>query len=132
MAGLTLACARLNHREGAPALYETLSRCPEGNASAGDAESYGPVVGFLGQLATVLGRWSDAEQHFQAAIELDERMGHRPDLARTQLNYADMLLQRGEPEDVQRARALLSQALAAATDIGMANVASEAERLLGA
>ncbi len=63
-------------------------------------------------------------------------VGARPWLARTQLNYGEMLLRRtstssAQPGDRERAHGLLIEALATAQELGMAKVRSDAERLLG-
>jgi hypothetical protein len=57
-------------------------------------------------------------------------MGARPSVARTQFNYAQMLLARGGPGDREKARSLLQEALGAAQQMGMVKVASDCEALL--
>jgi len=42
-------------------------------------------------LAALLERWEDAEAHFAAAAEANERMGFRPWLARTHEQRAAMV-----------------------------------------
>jgi hypothetical protein len=89
----------------------------------------------LGQLATVMQRWVDAEGHFEAALELNEKIGHRPALAFTHLNYGDMLLRRASTgsagaDDRERGRGLIEQALQAANEMGMAKVIADCEQLL--
>ena len=61
---------------------------------------------------------------------MNERLGARPWLARTQLDYARMLLRRDAAGDGERARGLLEAALATAREIGMAKVAADCESLL--
>jgi hypothetical protein len=61
---------------------------------------------------------------------MHERMGARPWTARTQLDYAGMLLERDASGDRERARELLAAALATAREIGMAKVAADCESLL--
>jgi hypothetical protein len=84
-----------------------------GISSAGASDRY------LGLLAATLQRWDVAEQHFRAAVDLNERMGARPFVAFTLYDYASMLMGRAEPGDGERARALLDQALPIARDVGM-------------
>ncbi len=60
----------------------------------GPAGSLGAIARSLGQLATLLERWDDADRHFQDALDLNEKMGHRPALAQTRMNYGDMLVRR--------------------------------------
>ncbi len=125
------ACARLQHRDAAADLYKLFSKHSEGNATIGLAVSLGAIAGYLGQMATLLERWDDAERHFQDALDLNEKMGHRPALAQTRLNCGEMLLRRGRPDDRGRAVALLNEAVAFANQSGMGTVQRGSERLLG-
>ena len=83
----------------------------------------------LGMLARALGRFDEAERHFEVALAADTRMGARPWVAETQLQYAALLLERGGSEDRRRAEALLDQACATADELGMAAVTRRAELL---
>jgi hypothetical protein len=64
-------------------------------------------------------RWDDAELHFEQALEANARMGARPWLARTQLDFARMLLARDETGDRERAQELRDKAVATYRDLGM-------------
>lgn len=77
---------------------------------AGAAACWTPVRTVLGRLAAASARWADAASHFEAALQWTARCGARPAQARTQYAYAEMLLQRGRPEDRDRAHALLEAA----------------------
>jgi hypothetical protein len=92
----------------------------------------GSVAFYLGLLATTVGDWPEAETHFAAAAATHERIGAPFWLARTRLEWARMLLARGEPRDGERAHHLLRQALATARDMGLANIERRAVELLGA
>ena len=74
-------------------------------------------------------RWSDAEPHFEDALELNERMGARPWLAHTQHDYAEMLLARDEAADRDRADGLLESAIATYRELGMETYAARASEL---
>ena len=124
-------CDRLGDRDAAADLYEVASRHPEGNASMGPAGSLGAIARSLGQLATQLERWDDAERHFQDGLELNEKMGHRPALVQTRANYGEMLIRRDAPGDREKALPLLQQALDAAQEMGMKKLVEDCERLLG-
>ena len=89
----------------------------------------GPAAYYLGRLATVLGRWEQATGHFEDALRLDARTGARQHLARTQVAYAEMLVQRGRAGDRLRALELLKAAALAASDLGMARVVQRAREL---
>jgi tetratricopeptide (TPR) repeat protein len=78
-------------------------------------------------LATTLGQWDKAEQHFEDALAMNARMEARPWLAHTQYQYATMLLAReqsGDPSTSsgqarEKARELLQAALVTARELGM-------------
>ena len=91
----------------------------------------GSAALYLGLLATVRSRWTEAAGHFDAAIAAHDRLGAGPLLARTRYAYARMLLARGQALDRGRVLALLDRALATADTLGMAAVA-EGVRTLGA
>jgi len=129
---LAEVCSRLGKREAAAELHKVISRYPEGNATAGDGICFGPIARGLGMVATVLERWDDAERHYLYSMDLSERGGLRPSLADARMNYADMLLRRDAPGHREKARPLLQQALEAAQEMGMAKLAADCERLLGA
>ncbi len=100
-------------------LYELLSPYATRNASTADYICTGSVARHLGLLATTMKRWEDAERHFEAALEMNERMGARPWLAYTQRDYGDMLLARGARGDRKRAEELRRAARELADELGM-------------
>lgn len=77
-------------------------------------------------LESLLGRYEEAEEHFEEALVMNERLGAATFLVRTRRAYADMLLARGGGGDAERATALATTALADAARLGMAR---EVERL---
>jgi class 3 adenylate cyclase/tetratricopeptide (TPR) repeat protein len=113
-------------------LYRLLSPYPHRNVLVAPAVCDGSSSRPLGLLAAALHRWDEAESHFADALAMNSKMGARPWVARTQLNYAQMLLARGEPGDREKARGLLQQALAGAQRMGMLKLASDCEALLAA
>jgi DNA-binding SARP family transcriptional activator len=97
--------------------------------------SMGSVSRELGILAATAACWGDAEMHFEAALEANERIGARPWLARTEADYARMLAARGRRGDRARGRELAASALQGYRSLGMAGLAApveELERALGA
>ena len=82
-----------------------------------------------GPLASCLGRWEDAERHFEHALAVNERLGARPFLVRTRRAYAQMLLERNRPGDTERAHELIAAARAEAEQLGMAREIVRFERL---
>jgi len=127
---LAEACLALGDAPRAEQLYRLLLPYAKLSATVAHVLSAGSVSRSLAQLATVLERWEDAERHFDDAIAMNTRMGFRPWVATTQLNYGDMLLRRDGPGDREKARALLEHALAAAEEMGMAKVAADCRALL--
>jgi tetratricopeptide (TPR) repeat protein len=90
---------------------------------------WGSLSRHLGLLAATLSRWEDAAQHFQRALEVNTRLGARLCLARTQVDYAEMLLRRAQPGDQAQADTLIASALQSARECGMHRLAERAQRL---
>jgi len=84
----------------------------------------------LGQLATVLGRYDEAEERYEAALVLEGKFGARALVPRTQYWYARMLAERDETGDRTRARALLDQCVTTTAELGMAILERQARELL--
>lgn len=120
MTYLADVCVVLGDAARAVPLYRLLLPYTGHNAVIGNAMAcYGAVDRYLGALATTLECWHEAEQHFQAALAMNTRMGARPWLAHTQYQYARMLLARHQSDDPAQAAPLLEAALATAQELGM-------------
>jgi class 3 adenylate cyclase/tetratricopeptide (TPR) repeat protein len=91
----------------------------------------GPSARWLGMLAGTLERWDDATAHFENAIETNARIGARPFLARTQHEYARMLIERNAAGDKEKAKQLLGEATATYRELGMPTFLEDAEKLVG-
>jgi hypothetical protein len=123
-------CALLRDAERAAALYERLAPFADHIHVRGVAGGCdGSVSRHLGVLATVLERWEDGERHFRGALERNARLGSPPLVARTRVEYAELLLARDAPGDRSRAAELLEPALATAHDLGMRTLEERARRL---
>jgi DNA-binding CsgD family transcriptional regulator len=128
---LAEVCAFLEDAAKAAELYGLLAPFSGRNVLASpNVACYGAADRYLGLLATTLRRWSDAERHYEAALELNLRQEAWPWFSHTQYDYAAMLLARDSREERDRAVALLAQALERARVLGMAGLAERAERLL--
>jgi ATP/maltotriose-dependent transcriptional regulator MalT len=102
-------CCRLDLVERARELYELLT--PFSSQLAGSGTSaWGSIRWALGTLATTLGRYEQAEAHFAAAAEIEERFGAPLLLARTHAGWARALIARGRSEDLEYAQPMLEQA----------------------
>jgi tetratricopeptide (TPR) repeat protein len=115
------ACGLLGDAAAAAVLYELLLPYARRNIVCFEAgiACIGAAARVLGVLAHTMGRCEESEAHFEAALELNEKMGARSWLARTQHQYAEMLLARDEPGDRNRAAELRKAAVATARELGM-------------
>ena len=113
-------CTFLGDKSRAETLYRILLPFDGSNVVVGNgAACYGALSRYLGALATTLKRWVDAARHFEDALAMNTRMEARPWLARTQEQYATMLLARGRSGDRDNATTMLDAALATACELGM-------------
>ena len=129
---LAETCAFLHDVQRAATLHDLLLPYAERTVVALYAHTcYGSVSRYLGILATTMGRWEDAIQHFEYALEINTRLGARPYLAHTQQDYARMLIDRDGPGDRDKAFRLLTEAGAMYRKIGMPKHVEMAEEMLG-
>jgi tetratricopeptide (TPR) repeat protein len=129
MTTLSVVAARLHDVERCTALHQLIAPYPDQITGVGVLWR-GSVSHYLGLLATTLGSFDGAEDHFSAAAATHERISAPIWLARTRLEWARMLLARKDRGDAQRARALLDQAITTARALGLANVQRRAGELL--
>jgi tetratricopeptide (TPR) repeat protein len=105
--------------------------------------AYGPTTGTavrtwdarlletLAGIAAAAGRdWERAERHFAAAIDRADRMPHLVEGADARRFYGQMLAERGEPGDDDRARDLLADAIGRYAGLGMPKHEEMTESLL--
>ncbi len=111
-------------------LFDLLVPCADQFASIGMAGAEGPVSHYLGGLATVLGRYGEADSYFAHAAAVDDRAGAKFFAARTDLGWGRMLAKRGAPGDADRARDRLARAHATAAEHGYGNVERRAAAAL--
>jgi DNA-binding CsgD family transcriptional regulator/tetratricopeptide (TPR) repeat protein len=124
------AAAAVDDRQTAALVYPELEPLAGTNVMIGyGVACYGAADRYLGMLSATLAEWDRAEQHFEAAADLNRRMGARTWLAHTAYEHARMLLARARPEDRGRAGSLVSTAAALAEEIGMAALAVRARAL---
>ena len=130
---LSEVAALLHDVERAAVLYELLLPAADCNALDLPEVFTGAVGRNLGVLAASMGRWAEAEHHFEAALELNERFGALPWVAHTQLGFSRMLLARDEPGDRARSLELLRRSRQGFEQLGMVGWASRsAEAIEGA
>ncbi len=80
---------------------------------------YGAVARYLGLLASALGDWSAAEEHFEYAVAMNERIRGWPWLAHSRHEFAVMLSTRSRKGDKTRAADLLAMAAETAKKLEM-------------
>lgn len=125
--------ARLGMREAAEWLYDRLVPFAHQVGITG-CSTWGAIDRYLGMLAGSLDRDEEAERHLASAAEVHERIRAPVFLARTRLDWAEMLLARDAvgDRDRERARALLGEALAGARERGATALERRAEAVLRA
>ena len=116
-------CAFLGDRERASKLYELMLPYASLTVVVGNSVSCnGAASRNLGQLAAVMGEWEKAQQHFEHALQFNERLKAMPWLAIARHQYARMLLARRSDGDSERADALLADAASLARLLKMHSV----------
>jgi eukaryotic-like serine/threonine-protein kinase len=126
---LAETAAILQDAEAAASLYDVLVPYASHNAVAVPELALDSASRPLGILASLLGRFEDAERHFEDALRMNERMGARPFAAHTQLEHARMLLRRQAEGDRDRADEFLSTARATYHGLGMQDDVARAAAL---
>ncbi len=96
----------------------------------GPAYVNGAAARYLGLLAAGCGQHDVAARHFADSLTLTEAMEARPWIARTHLDWAEMLHRRGRREDAAATRDHATSALHLAEVVGMPKVAARASALL--
>jgi predicted ATPase/DNA-binding CsgD family transcriptional regulator len=129
---LTDAAAVLHDAGAAERLYPELATYQGTNIVVGHLVScFGAADRYLGMLASAIGEWELAEEHFEAATALNRRLGANTWLAHTACEHGRMLLRRGRARDRAAADARMDEALRLARRFGLAGV-TERVRASGA
>lgn len=119
----------LEHREAARLLYGEL--CPLADLIVfNQGTMQGALSLPLGRLAHLLGHHQESESFFVNALSTHNRLGAHESIARTKLYYADLLVDRAEAGDAQRAKQMVKEALAAAREYGYGALERRANVLL--
>jgi len=128
MSFLSDVCVFLGDTKRAASLYDLMLPYSAQTVVVGNSVACnGAASRHLGELATVMGQWDTAEQHFQHAIEFNTRLKALPWLACSRHQYARMLLARGGRGDAERAGALMTDALAMARLLDMRRLVEKIE-----
>lgn len=105
----------VNDDDSFPALYDELSRFSGWwNTSTGTAVDH-----ILGVLASRLGEYDEAANHFERVIGRSRDAGFRPTTALVSAAYAEMLVERNSAGDQDTAAKMRADATSIATELGM-------------
>lgn len=124
MAELTETVRILDDRLRAAELYRLLLPYRDRHLCAMRAVwSFGPVEDALGTLAATAGETQAAEEHFEAALSIEESWRALVWFVRTRFRYAQLLAERDGRGDSERARQLATRALADVRSLGLPDTA---------
>jgi class 3 adenylate cyclase len=117
---LAEVCCFLGDAERGAYLYDALLPHARRWVNVGAAATTtGCISRSLGLLATTIGRWQEAEEHFQYALDDHISKAARVLVPTTRFQYAEMLLRRNGSGDREKALSLLQQTLAEAQEMGL-------------
>ncbi|MDB4973448.1 MAG: transcriptional regulator [Myxococcaceae bacterium] len=129
-------CCALERRADAERLYELLLPHESFCAVEGVPVPLGSCARALGELARALGDLARAERHLRHALARNTAMGHRPELALTQLSLARTLLELAQRNDsgaarehAEEAQQHLAAAQQSASQLGMTTTLAAARSL---
>lgn len=98
---------------------------------AGASVVYGPYAFWLASIDARHGRWAEALDGFEHAIEMAERLGARPWIVEARLGMATALRDRGRRADAATVAELAQQVTDEARDLDMPLASRHAQDLLG-
>jgi tetratricopeptide (TPR) repeat protein len=130
LALLTEACVGLPGAPGAAPLYAQLLPFATRVVQVSCATCLGSVERYLGMLAGAIGRGEAARRHYESALEVNAALGAKTMLARTECDYAAMLLAAGTGDDRARAEELVASSAQAARELTMAPLVERASALV--
>jgi class 3 adenylate cyclase len=116
------AAIRCGDPKYAGPLFDRLAPWAEQSVASGSVTASGLVSHSLGGLATVLGRYEEADAYFNQSSATGARMKAKFYVATTDLLWGCMLAERQAEGDTEKARDLLTKAHIAATANGYRNV----------
>jgi class 3 adenylate cyclase/tetratricopeptide (TPR) repeat protein len=122
-------CAIVGLTDDAGALYPLVAERIDA-MPIGDAFDMALAQRIAGMSAAAARRWDEAQAHFEEAGRQARDVPNRIDAPRVQLWHAKMLLDRGDFDDRDRARAMLADALDSFRKLGMPLLAARAEEML--
>ena len=124
------ACAAVGTLDAAHAVFRELRPYSGLMATVPALACFGAADRYLGRLAEVRQRPSEALAFYESALRADERAGWPVWIAHSRLALGRLLAERGRSADRERAATLLAGAQETATDLGMPAVAARSRTLL--
>ncbi|MDJ0865056.1 MAG: AAA family ATPase [Myxococcota bacterium] len=119
LALLAETCAALGDAERGADVYARLAPWAQRYVAIPGVLAAGAAARYLGLLAALARRWDDAEEHFEDALAIEQRMAARPFEAWARRDYGRMLLARGAPGDRRAGREQIDAAERLAREIGI-------------
>jgi transcriptional regulator with XRE-family HTH domain/tetratricopeptide (TPR) repeat protein len=132
IAGFSGAVDLVGDRQWADVLYELAAPYAGQNCTLGVATFLGAADHWLGVLAGVAGRYTEATRHLEAALTRHRAMRSRPMTALTEEAYSHVLSARGDPADTERAQELAAAATSTAEELGLTAIIDRPRRRLRA
>ena len=111
-------------------LFDRLAPYADQVITTGGLRIFCSVSHYLGGLATVLGRYDEADAYFAHAAAYNDRAHAKAHDARNNLLWGSMLAERDAPGDNEHARDLFTKAQTAAANHGYANIERRAAEAL--
>lgn len=131
MCALADLCALIEAPDEAKILYDQLLPYADYNAVIPVAWMYrGSVARSLGNLAAILGDSDTAEDHLESAIDRDTKMGAPSFVALDQYDLARLRCRQKYDLSDTKTQSLVKQALATASNLGMARLERGLKELL--
>ncbi|HYA67260.1 MAG TPA: AAA family ATPase, partial [Acidimicrobiales bacterium] len=128
MAFLADCAADMGRGDAAPSLYEKFSPYDGRFMFVGSLDE-GAVARPVGRLATMLGRFDEAERHLRNALEMHERIPAPYWAARTRLDLAELFMTRLGASDPEAARGLLQEVERSVESYGYRGLLPRIDRL---
>jgi hypothetical protein len=129
---LAEGCWLTRDSERAADLYDLLLPHRERCAVVPHSAFVGPIAGALGSLAAIMGRATEASDHFECGIGTARALGAGGIVANLQERHALTLLELGGPDAGLRAAQLAVEARATAEELGMSALLGRLDPLLAA
>jgi len=127
---LSLAAVALDAKDQVEQLFLLLEPFADHNALDEFWFSWGAVGYYVGRLAETLGEFETAANHLQRAVELNLRLGHRPQAARARLALGQVLLRGSDETTRERGVELLRGVHADARELGLRATQNQTEQAL--